>query len=189
MVAAAPRHAPGLAALWAIGALLAVPLPATAQPGVFSLLFAGGRDTEIGGAFVAAAEFRWEARSAGFTPLAMGGVHLTENSCADSLPPQCSYPAGVALQLRGGIAGAFDLDFADFVVVPSVGMLRWGGAWDPAFRLDAALRVGITPGVQLETGVRQDWIWMSARDRDVFTGERRLDSVGLVLGLRFDPTR
>lgn len=139
-----------------------------------------GNDQRVG-----AAEVRLEARSGGRTPVLMGGVQVAVNDCFDSLPPVCTFPAGAGLQLRAGAAAPYDMGIGELAFVPSVGTVRWGGDWDWTVRFDAVVRPGVGQGVQLELGVRQDWLWISRRSEDVATGARRVDSIGLVFGLRF----
>lgn len=166
---------------------LSVVLPARAegQVGTFSVLGSGGQGRDIVGSFVGSLELRWEALESQVSPFADASVRLFENPCDDSLPPGCGLPGTGAVQVSGGVLGGRDLGTLTVFIAPSVGVMRWGGDWDPTARLGTGLRFGIGPRLELETGVRAEWIWISERTTSVRTSERRFDSLSLVLGLRF----
>lgn len=169
--------------------LVLAPIQVAAQPGVISLVLGAGQDFDPGDRKVGAAELRWETRSPGLTPVLMGGVQVAENDCADSLPPICTFPGAAGVQFRAGFSAPAELGPVHLTLIPTAGTVRWGGGWDRSLRLDAVVRIGLRQGAQFEVGARQEWLWISRRTAEVVTRGRRVDLVGLVLGLRFAPRR
>lgn len=139
-----------------------------------------------GGVTAGFTEARWEPRRAAFSPLLIAGFRVGGNSCEDSDPAGCALPSTTALVLRAGAAVARRVGPAEVVVAPTVGALRWGGAWDPSVRVDAGLRFGIGQGVQLQGGGQFDFVWTGRTTGSVRVRERRVDFVGAQLGVRFE---
>ncbi len=175
---------------WVVVLLCAMaPVQLAGQGGALSLVLGGGQDLDPGDTKLGAAEVRWEARSTGVTPVLMAGVQVAENGCSDSLPPICDFPGSAGLQIRAGMAAPFEVGPGELALVPSGGAVRWGDDWDLSLRLDAVIRFGVGQGAQFEVGARQDFLWISRRSETVVTRERRVDLVGLALGLRFGTGR
>jgi hypothetical protein len=86
---------------------------------------------------------------------------------------------------RAGFVATRAQGAVDLLATPTVGVLRWGDGWDPTIRLEAGLRFNLQPGVELETAVRVERVWISSRAESVVVAEREVDMIGIAFGVRF----
>jgi hypothetical protein len=176
-----------------VALLLLTAHPVSPQGGVFSVAGGGGNlSSRIGGTFFnfRSLELRWEPNPARIAPIAIAGFQITDNSCSESLPPQCGFPGDAAPFGRAGFSAVADLGSIRLVATPSLGVLRWGEEWDPSLRLETGVRFDFgASNVEMELALRGERIWISRRTGSVSVDEGGANMIGIQVGMRFADRR